>query len=74
MWIYLAFPAGDRPVSSSECMILSHSKLYLSKNKQVMVAWLVGDHLLLGDFGPYGIIFMSVCFYNSSYGNAVKEC
>jgi hypothetical protein len=22
---------------------------------------LVGDHLLLRDFGPYGIIFMNVC-------------
>jgi hypothetical protein len=25
-----------------------------------LVGWLVGDHLLLRDFGPYGIIFMTV--------------
>jgi uncharacterized YccA/Bax inhibitor family protein len=24
-------------------------------------AWLVGDHLLLRDFGPYGLIFINVC-------------
>jgi ABC-type sulfate transport system permease component len=23
-----------------------------------LVGWLVGDHLLLGNFGAYGIIFM----------------
>jgi hypothetical protein len=27
----------------------------------VLVAWLVGYHLLLRDFGPCGIIFMNVC-------------
>jgi hypothetical protein len=26
----------------------------------MLVAWLVGDHLLLGDAGFYGIIFMNV--------------
>jgi hypothetical protein len=26
-----------------------------------MVALFVGDHLLLRDFGPYGVIFMNVC-------------
>jgi hypothetical protein len=30
-------------------------------NKQVLVTWLVGDHLPLRDFGPYGIIFINVC-------------
>jgi hypothetical protein len=25
-----------------------------------LVSWLVGDHLLLRDFGPYGIIFMII--------------
>jgi hypothetical protein len=24
-------------------------------------SWLVGNYLLLRDFGPYGIIFMNVC-------------
>jgi uncharacterized YccA/Bax inhibitor family protein len=36
--------------------------LYLY-NKQVLVAWLVGDHLLLKDFGHYGIIFRTTCVY-----------
>jgi hypothetical protein len=27
----------------------------------VFTIWLLGDHLLLRDFGPYGIIFMNVC-------------
>jgi uncharacterized YccA/Bax inhibitor family protein len=27
-----------------------------------LAAWLDGDHLLLRDFGPYGIIFMNVRF------------
>jgi uncharacterized YccA/Bax inhibitor family protein len=27
----------------------------------MLVAWLVGDHLLLRNFGPYVIIFMNVC-------------
>jgi hypothetical protein len=26
------------------------------------VGWLVGHHLLLRDFWPYGLIFMNVCF------------
>jgi hypothetical protein len=30
-------------------------------NNQVLEVWLVGDQLLLRDFGPYGIIFMNVC-------------
>jgi uncharacterized YccA/Bax inhibitor family protein len=25
------------------------------------MCWLVGDHLMLRDFGPYGIIFINVC-------------
>jgi hypothetical protein len=33
-------------------------------NKQVLVAWLVGDHLLLRDIEPYGIIFMLFCENN----------
>jgi hypothetical protein len=33
---------------------------------------LVGHHfLLLRGFGPCGIIFMNVCFYNRCHGNAV---
>jgi uncharacterized YccA/Bax inhibitor family protein len=27
----------------------------------MLVAWLVGEHLLLRDFGPCGIIFMNAC-------------
>jgi hypothetical protein len=34
------------------------------------VLGLVGDHLLLRDFEPYGI-FMCLCCYNSCHGNAV---
>jgi hypothetical protein len=30
-------------------------------NRQMLVAWLVSDHLLLRNFGPYWIIFMNVC-------------
>jgi hypothetical protein len=30
--------------------------------------------MLLRDFGPYGIIFFSVCCYNCCHGNAVKRC
>jgi uncharacterized YccA/Bax inhibitor family protein len=25
------------------------------------MCWLVGDNLMLRDFGPYGIIFINVC-------------
>jgi hypothetical protein len=34
---------------------------------------MVGDKLLLRDFGPYGIIFMVGVFYNRYHGNAVEE-
>jgi hypothetical protein len=34
-----------------------------------MVGWVLGDHLLLRDFGPYRIIFMSVCCCNCYHGN-----
>jgi hypothetical protein len=39
-------------------------------SRQVLVSWLVCDHLLLREFGPYGIIFKNVCFVNivSGYG------
>jgi hypothetical protein len=46
-------------------------------NKQVLVSSLIGwlfNHLLLKDFGPYGIIFMAVCCYNRCHGNAVNGC
>jgi hypothetical protein len=48
-------------------------RIYL-KSKCWLVAWLVGDHLLLRDFAPYGITFMNmcVCCYNRCRGNAVK--
>jgi uncharacterized membrane protein (DUF441 family) len=36
------------------------SKAYIYIYKQVLVAWLVGDHLLLRDFGLPGMIFMNV--------------
>jgi hypothetical protein len=40
-----------------------HSSIYLHK-RQVLVSsfagWLV-DHLVLRNFGPYGVIFMNVC-------------
>jgi hypothetical protein len=29
--------------------------------KHYFEAWLVGDRLLLRDFGPYGIMFMKLC-------------
>jgi hypothetical protein len=35
-------------------------RIYLH-NQQVLVCSLVGDNLLLREFGPYVIIFMSVC-------------
>jgi hypothetical protein len=34
---------------------------------------LVGDHLLLREFGPYWIIFMNVFCYNRCNGNAVRD-
>jgi hypothetical protein len=34
-----------------------HFEIIYRPNRQV----LVGEHLLLRDFGPYGIIFMNVC-------------
>jgi hypothetical protein len=37
------------------CYFYRIYKIYLY-NKQVFVAWLVGDYLLLRDFGPNGII------------------
>jgi hypothetical protein len=47
-----------------------------TKNTKMFVAWFVGwlirDHLLLRDYGPYGIIFMNVCCYNCCHGNSVK--
>jgi hypothetical protein len=39
-------------------------------NRHVLVAWLRGFHLLLRDFGPYGI-FMNACYIRCR-GNAVK--
>jgi hypothetical protein len=37
-----------------------------------LVGWLVSDHLLLKDFGPYEMIFVNVCCYNRCHENAVK--
>jgi hypothetical protein len=37
-----------------------NNRLY---SRQVLVGWLIGDHLLLRAFGPYGIIFMTMCVY-----------
>jgi hypothetical protein len=33
---------------------------------------LVGDHLLLRKFGPYGIIFMNICCCIRCHGNVVQ--
>jgi hypothetical protein len=49
-----------------------HVSVYIMR-KCWLVAWLVGNHLLFRDFGPYGIIFMNVCCYNRGHGNAVKS-
>jgi hypothetical protein len=38
----------------------THSN-YTLRNKKVLVCSLVGDHLLLRGFGPYGMIFMNLC-------------
>jgi hypothetical protein len=27
----------------------------------ILVGWLVGNHSLATDFGPYGTVFMNVC-------------
>jgi hypothetical protein len=35
------------------------------------MCWLVGDHLLLKGFEPYGIFMMYVYCYNSWHGNSV---
>jgi hypothetical protein len=29
------------------------------QNKQVLLAWMVGDHLVLRDFERYGIVFLN---------------
>jgi uncharacterized YccA/Bax inhibitor family protein len=45
-------------------MIEQNCRIYASVyiiGKCWLVAWLVGDHLLLRDFGPYGIIFTNMC-------------
>jgi hypothetical protein len=42
-------------------------------NKEVLVAWLVDDNLLLRDFGCYGVIFMNVCVVNHCHGNTVQR-
>jgi hypothetical protein len=39
--------------------------------KCLLVAWLVGDHLLFRDFGPCGI-FMTMCYNNRCHGNTVE--
>jgi hypothetical protein len=54
-----------------EVFLFSEASLIYPYNKQVLVAWLVGDNLLLRNFGPYGII--CVCCYNPCHGNAVKD-
>jgi hypothetical protein len=38
----------------------------------VLLAWLIGGHLLLRDIGCNGIIFMNACCYNHCHGNIVK--
>jgi hypothetical protein len=45
----------------------------LSVNKCLLVAWLVGYHLLLSYFGHYGVICLCVCCSNSCRGNAVRD-
>jgi hypothetical protein len=41
---------------------VSHSSLHLIHitRMSLLLDWLAGDHLLLRDFGPYGIIFTTV--------------
>lgn len=45
-------------------------------NRQVfvgsLVVWLVGGHLLLRNFGPYGIIVMNVFCYNRRCGDVMR--
>jgi hypothetical protein len=36
-----------------------------------LVGWMVGD-ICCWDSGPYGTIFMNVCYYNRCHGNGVK--
>jgi hypothetical protein len=43
--------------------------IYLLYDKQVLVAWLVADHLLLRDFVPYEITFIIVCLLISIYSS-----
>jgi hypothetical protein len=45
---------------------------FLSHVTGWLVGWLIGDHLLLRDFGPYGIIFEYACPYNRCHGNSVE--
>jgi hypothetical protein len=37
------------------------TSIYIYINQYWLVGWLVGNHLLLRDFGPYVIIFMIMC-------------
>jgi hypothetical protein len=39
---------------------------------KLVAGWLVSDHLMLRDFGPYGIIYMNVCCHNVCHGNSGK--
>jgi hypothetical protein len=57
---------NGRFTGTSAVNVISECILY---NNEV----LVGDHLLLRDFGPYGIIFMNVCFCNRFHGNSVQR-
>jgi hypothetical protein len=44
------------------CPQYSESYLFIVYKKQVVVAWLFNNQLLLRDCGPCGATFMNVCF------------
>jgi hypothetical protein len=41
-------------------------------NKQVLLAWLVGDYLLLNDFGLYEVITVCVSYFRSRVAQSVQ--
>jgi hypothetical protein len=56
---------------NNTCALLS--AFYIEIIKYWRVAWLFGDHLLLGDFGNFGILFIKVCRYYRCHGDAFTE-
>jgi hypothetical protein len=62
---------SDIPLQRVRPTVLKLKQSELNPMQSIGKCWSIGDHLLLRDFGPYGVIF--VCCYNHCHDNVVRD-